>query len=89
MVQKRSTQKNLPKEFAFGKEKFRLLLISLGVITLGFILMIGGHSDNPKIFNESIFNFQRLTIAPVLVLLGYGMVLFTILKKPKKNHENR
>jgi hypothetical protein len=70
--------------FAFGKENYRLLLIGLAVIVLGFILMIGGGSDDPNKFNEAIFNFQRLTLAPILILGGYVIEIFAIMKKPKQ-----
>lgn len=70
-------------EFAFGKENYRLLLIGLAFIVLGFILMIGGGSKDPAVFNPAIFDFQRITLAPVLVLIGYIIELFAIMKKPK------
>jgi hypothetical protein len=70
-------------EFAFGKENYRLLFIGLGFIALGFILMIGGGSDDPKVFNPAIFNFQHITLAPILVLIGYVIEIFAIMKKPK------
>ena len=69
--------------FAFGKDNYRLLLIGLGVIVLGFILMIGGGSDDPNKFNDAIFDFQRLTLAPLLILGGYVIEIFAIMKKPK------
>ena len=70
-------------EFAFGKENYRLLLIGLAFIVLGFILMIGGGSKDPAVFNPAIFDFQRITLAPILVLTGYIIELFAIMKKPK------
>jgi hypothetical protein len=69
--------------FAFGKENYRLLLIALGLIVLGFLLMIGGGSKDPNVFSYSIFNFQRLTLAPILILAGYVVGIFSIMKKPK------
>ena len=70
-------------EFAFGKENYRLLFIGLAFIVLGFILMIGGGSTDPKVFNPAIFNFQHITLAPILVLTGYVIEIFAIMKKPK------
>jgi hypothetical protein len=70
-------------EFAFGKENYRLLFIGLAFIALGFILMIGGGSKDPKVFNPAIFNFQHITLAPILVLTGYVIEIFAIMKKPK------
>jgi len=70
-------------EFAFTKENYILLLTGLVVMAVGFLLMIGGKSENPQVFDESIFNFQRLTLAPILILSGYIIEIFAIMKKPK------
>ena len=69
--------------FAFGKENYRLLLIGLALIVLGFLLMIGGGSDDPNVFSQQIFNFRRLTLAPILILAGYVVELFAIMRKPR------
>lgn len=69
--------------FAFGKENYRLLLIGLVVILVGFLLMIGGGSDDPNVFSEDIFSFRRMTLAPILVLAGYIIEIYAIMKKPK------
>lgn len=69
--------------FAFGKDNYKLLLIGLAFIVVGFVLMIGGGSDDPNVFNEDIFNFRRLTLAPILILAGYVIEIFAIMKKPK------
>ena len=69
--------------FAFGKENYRLLLIGLVVILLGFLLMIGGGSDDPNVFSEDIFSFRRMTLAPILVLAGYAIEIYAIMKKPR------
>jgi len=69
--------------FAFGKENYRLLIIGLVVILVGFLLMIGGGSDDPAVFSEDIFSFRRMTLAPILVLAGYIIEIFAIMKKPK------
>jgi hypothetical protein len=72
-----------PVEFAFGKENYILLLIGLVLIILGFVLMMGGGSKDPKVFNEEVFNTQRLTVAPILILAGFVVEIFAIIKKPK------
>ncbi|MCB2219759.1 MAG: DUF3098 domain-containing protein [Bacteroidetes bacterium] len=69
--------------FAFGKENYRLLFIGLALILVGFLLMIGGGSDDPNVFSDKIFNFRRLTLAPILILAGYVVEIFAIMKKPK------
>lgn len=68
--------------FAFGKQNYKLLFIGLALIFLGFLLMIGGESDDPNVFSDKIFNFRRLTLAPILVLTGYVVEIFAIMKKP-------
>lgn len=69
--------------FAFNRDNYKLLLIGLAFIVVGFLLMIGGGSDDPDVFNEKIFSFRRLTLAPVLVLTGYVIEIFAIMKRPK------
>jgi len=71
--------------FALEKSNYILMAIGLGVIILGFILMAGGKSNDPKIFNASMFNFQRITLAPMLVFGGFVFEIYAILKKPKAN----
>jgi hypothetical protein len=70
--------------FVFGRTNYILMLAGLFLIALGFILMIGGGSDDPKVFNPEIFNTTRLTISPLLILLGFGVEFFAILRKPKE-----
>jgi len=70
--------------FAFNRENYRLLFIGLALIALGFLLMIGGGSDNPNVFSDKIFDFRRITLAPILVLAGYVVEIFAIMRKPKE-----
>jgi len=70
-------------EFAFGKENYRLMLIGVVFIAVGFLLMIGGGSDDPKVFNYDLFSFRRITLAPILILAGYVIEIFAIMKKPR------
>ncbi|MBU2651744.1 MAG: DUF3098 domain-containing protein [Bacteroidetes bacterium] len=67
--------------FAFGKANYRLLLIGLAFIVVGFLLMIGGGSDDPNVFSDRIFSFRRMTLAPILILAGYVIEIFAIMKK--------
>lgn len=76
--------KQQPQEFLFDKINYKILLIGIAVIALGFILMSGGGSDDPKVFNEDIFNFRRIRLAPTVVLIGFGITIYSILKNPKK-----
>ena len=71
-------------EFLFGKKNYIIMIIGLIIIALGFILMAGGGSDNPAIFNEEIYNWRRIRLAPTLVILGLGIEIYAILTNPKK-----
>lgn len=71
--------------FTFGKKNYQLLIAGVIVMAIGFILMSGGGSDNPNVFSDAIFNKQRLTIAPILILTGLVIEVFAILYKPKED----
>lgn len=80
-----SKQENSPKpEFLFGKRNYLFMFIGIAFIALGFILMAGGGSDDPDVFNEKIYNFQRIRLAPTLVIIGLGIEIYAILLNPKK-----
>lgn len=72
------------KEFLFGKKNYIIMLIGLVFITLGFIFMSGGGSDDPNVFNEEIYNWQRIRLAPTLVIIGLGIEIYAILANPNK-----
>lgn len=81
-------RKNLVKnEFIFGRKNYKFMLIGLSCIILGFIIMSGGGSDDPNIFDPSIFHWTRIRLAPTLVLLGFGIQVYAILlnSNPKEN----
>ncbi|MGB5941830.1 MAG: DUF3098 domain-containing protein [Leeuwenhoekiella sp.] len=86
--QKRKKQKELHRStFIFGKKNYTFMLIGLGVIALGFILMSGGGSDDPNVFNPEIYSWRRIRLAPGLVLIGFGIEVYAILLNPDK-HKN-
>lgn len=72
------------KNFALEPENYRLLAIGFGIIVLGFLLMLGGRSDDPNVFNEKMFSFRRITLAPIVVLAGFAFEIWAIMKKPKE-----
>ena len=72
------------QDFAFGKENYMLMLIGIAVIFIGFACMSGGEAKNPAVFNPEIFSFRRITLAPVLVILGFVIEVYAILKKSKE-----
>lgn len=69
--------------FALGPENYKLLAIGFAIIVAGFILMLGGKSDDPNVFSEDIFSFRRITLAPIVVLAGFIFEIWAIMKKPK------
>ena len=69
----------------FGKQNYILLGIGVLVVVVGFILMMGGGSEDPTQFNDAIFSPRRITVAPTLVLIGYLFVIYAIMKKPQKD----
>lgn len=74
---------------ALPKENYKFLLAGLVLVVLGFILMSGGGSDDPNVFvKEELFSFRRITLAPFVVMLGFGVILFGIMKRPKVASEN-
>jgi|TARA_B100000809_G_scaffold78702_1_gene76622 uncharacterized membrane protein YjjP (DUF1212 family) len=70
-------------DFAFTKQNYILLLVGVALICAGLLLMIGGGSDDPTIFSDKIFDSQRLTLAPILIALGFIVEIFAIMHKPK------
>ncbi|MBL4746911.1 MAG: DUF3098 domain-containing protein [Flavobacteriaceae bacterium] len=78
-------KKEVIKEgFLFEKRNYVIMLVGLAFIAIGFILMSGGGSDNPAVFNEEIYNFRRIRLAPTLVLIGFAIEVYAILVNPKK-----
>tara|TARA_B100001939_G_C16855530_1_gene579413 strand:+ start:327 stop:572 length:246 start_codon:yes stop_codon:yes gene_type:complete len=76
---------NPKKEFLFNNRNYRFLLLSIVLIAIGFILMAGGGSEDPNVFNPEIFNFRRIRLAPTIVLSGFGLAIYAILMPPKKS----
>jgi hypothetical protein len=74
-----------PTNNFFGKENYTWIIAGLAVIALGLILMAGGKSEDPNVFNpKEVYSFRRITLAPILILLGLTLEVFAIFRKPKK-----
>jgi len=91
-VQKPLTRQGQPKtidqndvEFAIAKENFKYIAIGVMILIIGFLLMAGGKSNDPNVFNPEIFSFRRITLAPIIVVGGFGFIIWAIMKKPKEN----
>jgi len=81
---KYTTEESTKTEFIFQKKNYIFMFIGLACIALGFILMSGGGSDDPNVFNPEIYNFRRIRLAPTLVLIGLGIEVYAILLNPHK-----
>ncbi|MCC8173719.1 MAG: DUF3098 domain-containing protein [Odoribacter sp.] len=84
-INKKETEKKAG--FPIPVENYKMILIGFGIVILGFILMMGGGSDNPDEFNYAIFSFRRITLAPIVVLGGFAFVFWAIMRKPKAPSE--
>lgn len=74
------------RSFVFERQNFKFMLIGLAFIGLGFILMAGGGSDDPNVFNPEIYNWRRIRLAPALILIGFGFEVYAILLNPEKKN---
>ena len=75
---------DVESKMPFTKQNYILMLIGFAVIILGFVLMVGGESKDPiNEFNYEMFNFQRITLAPVLVIAGFIFEVYAIMKRTK------
>ncbi|HRG57937.1 MAG TPA: DUF3098 domain-containing protein [Bacteroidia bacterium] len=80
----KNQESSVKKEgFAFGKENYLFMIIGIVVIIIGNLLMIGGGSNDPNVFDPEIFNSRRLTVAPIVILTGFIIEIFAIMRKPK------
>lgn len=83
MAQKndQQSQEKSKSTFVFGKTNYKLLIIGIGLLFLGYLLMIGGAADTPNEFSREIFSFRRLILAPIIVIAGFVVEIFAIMKK--------
>jgi hypothetical protein len=68
----------------FNKENFKWMLIGVGVLILGFVLMAGGGSNDPNVFNKAeVYSGRRITVAPIIILIGLAIEIYAIFRQPK------
>jgi hypothetical protein len=85
MKSKKETEANSNINFALGEKNYVLLAIAFVIIVIGFLLMVGGGSDDPTVFTgDELFSFRRIVLAPVVVLFGFVFGVYAIMKKPKE-----
>ena len=73
--------------FSLPSRNVKIIGIGLLVMVLGFVLMIGGGSSDPNVFNPEMFNFRRLTLAPLLIVAGVVVIIVGIMKTPRNPEE--
>ena len=72
-------------EFAIADDSFKYIAIGVGILIVGFLLMMGGRSPDPEVFNPEIFSFRRITLAPIVVVSGFVFIIWAIMRKPKES----
>lgn len=72
------------EKMSLSKQNYKLMLIGFVIIVIGFALMVGGGSEDPAVFSEDLFSFRRITLAPIIVLAGFGFEIYAIMKKYKE-----
>lgn len=70
--------------FSVSEKQVKFIIVGLIVMVAGYILMMGGGSSDPNVFNDAMFNFRRLVISPLLVIIGIVIIIVSIMKKPKE-----
>jgi hypothetical protein len=83
-VKESTTPEEVKTGFVLQKKNYIILAIGFGIIIIGFVLMSGGKSTDPNVFNPEIFSFRRITLAPLLILFGFIVEIFAIMWLPKK-----
>jgi hypothetical protein len=83
-TQKKSFESSTPPNFALGRQNYKLIAIGFGIMALGYILMMGGGSKDPNVFNaEALFSFRRITLSTIIIVAGFLFEIYAIMKKPK------
>ena len=76
-------KKEEPTGFVFERQGYLIILAGIFLIIIGFALMSGGGSDDPKIFNPEIFSWRRISLAPSVVMCGFALQIYAIMRRPK------
>lgn len=74
---------NMSSTQTFKKENYLIFLVGIALVALGYILMIGGGSDDPNVFNPEIFSFRRIVLSPIIIVIGFLVIMYGIMKKSK------
>ncbi|MFH0894368.1 MAG: DUF3098 domain-containing protein [Bacteroidota bacterium] len=79
ITKEKETKKSI---LAFDRDNYKWMLIGIALLALGYVLMIGGGSTDPNVFSEDLFSFRRLTLSPIIILAGFVVEIYAIMKKP-------
>ena len=79
----KTNEQNSEPGFSVPKENLIIIGAAVLLIVIGFFLVSGGGSNDPNVFSKDIFSFRRLTLAPIVMLIGYGLVIYGIMRKPR------
>ena len=80
-----SSRDKREKRFPFIRENYLLMIAGLVVVLIGYLLMMGGRSPDPNAFHpDQVYSFRRITLAPIVIFLGFVLEVYAIMKKPKK-----
>jgi hypothetical protein len=82
---KQEIREDRKETFVFERKNYQFMIIGLAVIAFGFILMSGGGSDDPQVFNPDIFSPRRIRLAPIIVIIGFAIEVYAILLDPDKS----
>lgn len=74
-------------DFAFGPKNYILMVIGIVLLGLGYILLSGGSSDDPNVFNAEMFNTRRMTVAPLMIVIGLVVEICAIMFRPKNKNQ--
>ncbi len=85
-----SSKNRQERLFPFTRENFVFMIIGLAVVFIGYLLMIGGGSSDPNQFHaDQVYSFRRITLAPIVIILGFLIEIYAIMKKPKKEQADQ
>lgn len=84
---KTNTANHHQQALLFDRENYIWMIAGLVLVFAGFLLMSGGKSPDPHQFNyDEIYSFRRITLAPIMILIGFGIEAYSIMKKPKETN---
>ncbi|MCF0207659.1 MAG: DUF3098 domain-containing protein [Bacteroidales bacterium] len=75
-------------QYVFGAKNYIALAIGFAVLVIGYLLMMGGGSDDPNTFNPEIFNTRRITVAPIVLIIGFAIEIFAIMWRPRSKNND-